>query len=229
MVNRQEIIEKILLNIKNGKLKQKERILTEREFLEEFNCSKETIRKAITYLVNQNILFSIQGKGVYVSAFSDLKFNFNSISNNKDFYKEFSRHSINYKIPIIIKINSPFPFEYKDEEFLKYIKLYFNGEQTVFYTINWILNLNKLKLTEEELIRQGKKRLFDEKLIKKIYHKSILTKQTKFDKFLFNSNNQYYPTTFNYFFDKNENLIGFSLVKTFPNYFKIEHIKNIIF
>lgn len=227
MVNQQKIIEKILLNIKNGKLKQKERILTEKEFLEEFNCSKETIRKAITYLVNQNILFSIQGKGVYVSIFSDFKFNFNSISSTKEFYKEFSRHSINYNIPIIAKINSPLSFEYKDEQFLKYIKLYFNGEQTIFYTINWILNLKKLKLTEEEFIKQGKRRLFDEKIIKKIYQKSILTKQTKFDKFLFNSNNQYYPTTFNYFFDKNENLIGISLVKVFPNYFKTEYIKNI--
>ncbi|BDV03670.1 MAG: GntR family transcriptional regulator [Candidatus Hepatoplasma scabrum] len=224
-MKQQEIIEKIISDIRNNKYKIGEKIPTEKELIKIFFCSKETVRKAILKLVNQNILFSIQGKGVFVSQFSNLNFDIKSIISNLKL-NSYSRHPISYEIPQIVKKNFPFVFNYENEKFLKYIKLYFRDNKIIFYTINWVCKQN-LNLTEKELIKNGKKYFFENNIIKKIYQKSILTKATKFDKSLFNSEKEYYPTIFYYYFDKNEEFLGISLIKIFPNYYQIDQIKMI--
>ncbi|CRX36979.1 / yvoA / HTH-type transcriptional repressor yvoA /:462562 Reverse [Candidatus Hepatoplasma crinochetorum] len=223
-MKQQEIVEKIIIDIRKKKYKVGDKIPTEKELIEQFFCSKETVRKAIRQLVDKNFLFSLQGKGVFVSQFFNFEFNLRTIKDEARL-ATFSRHPINYKIPKIVKENFPFNFNYESKKSLKYIKLYFKGDKTIFYTINWILTENILNLTEKELLNNGKRKIFECKLIKKIYQKNILTKPTKFDRFLFNDNNEYYPTTFNYYFDKNEKLIGISLIKIFPNYYQNEQIK----
>lgn len=58
-----ETIEKA---IKNGELKNDEKIPSERELCDKYNVSRITVRQAISEAVNEGLLYKIQGKGTFV-------------------------------------------------------------------------------------------------------------------------------------------------------------------
>ncbi|WP_085523813.1 GntR family transcriptional regulator [Tuberibacillus sp. Marseille-P3662] len=61
-----QIEEYIKSLVDNNQLKIGETIPSEREFTEQFNVSRMTVRQAITNLVNQGYLYRIKGRGTFV-------------------------------------------------------------------------------------------------------------------------------------------------------------------
>jgi len=53
--------------IKSGVYKKGDKIPTEKEFMKKYNLSRDTVRKSIQSLVQDNILYKIQGRGTYVA------------------------------------------------------------------------------------------------------------------------------------------------------------------
>lgn len=64
-----EILKK---NIEEGKYKTGEYIPSERELCEKYNLSRTTVRRAISQLIDEELLFSIPGTGTFVSEFVPL-------------------------------------------------------------------------------------------------------------------------------------------------------------
>lgn len=69
----EEIQEYILNQIKSGKLEARSMIEPEQELCKRFSSSRMTVRRALADLVSQNILYSVQGKGTFVSEIKHFK------------------------------------------------------------------------------------------------------------------------------------------------------------
>lgn len=59
--------------IKEGKYKPGEYIPSERELCEKYKLSRTTVRRAISQLIDEELLFSIPGTGTFVSEFASIK------------------------------------------------------------------------------------------------------------------------------------------------------------
>lgn len=62
-----QLKEAILGNIKNGKYQEGDRIPNEKDFCEELDLSRTTVRQAITELVYEGWLYRIKSKGTFVT------------------------------------------------------------------------------------------------------------------------------------------------------------------
>lgn len=57
----------IIAMIENRELKENDRLLTEKEFCEQYDISRATVRQALQELENEDYIYKIQGKGTFVS------------------------------------------------------------------------------------------------------------------------------------------------------------------
>src|SRR5690554_1710611 len=62
----EQIKEKIVLDIKEGRYKPNDKIPSEREYCQEFNTSRITVRKALGELTTLGVLYKMQGIGTFV-------------------------------------------------------------------------------------------------------------------------------------------------------------------
>ena len=62
----QQLIDDILLKIKNGSLKPKDKLPTERELAEQLHISRGTVKKAYKELESDGVIEVIQGSGTYI-------------------------------------------------------------------------------------------------------------------------------------------------------------------
>ena len=76
------IVEWIRENIAEGTLRAGEKLPTEEELSVEFKCSRYTVRQAIAYLENEDLVYKIQGSGSYLSKDIEKLRNFASNSKN---------------------------------------------------------------------------------------------------------------------------------------------------
>lgn len=63
----QQIVDSIIANISNGKLKMDDKIPSINMFSEEFYLSRDTVEKAYNILKERKIITSIRGKGFYIA------------------------------------------------------------------------------------------------------------------------------------------------------------------
>lgn len=61
------IVEEIKSKILNGELKSGDMVPSENQLSREYGTSRVTVRKALAVLINDNYIFTVQGKGNYVS------------------------------------------------------------------------------------------------------------------------------------------------------------------
>lgn len=66
-----KIAEFIMEKIKTEEWKKGQLIPSEKEFCEQFQVSRPTVRAAIAYLANQGYLVTVKGKGTFVSETKD--------------------------------------------------------------------------------------------------------------------------------------------------------------
>lgn len=62
----QDIAEKIAQRVNDGTYVTSQKLPSDYDLAEEFQCSRLTVRKAIDLLISQNILVKERGKGTYV-------------------------------------------------------------------------------------------------------------------------------------------------------------------
>jgi GntR family transcriptional regulator of arabinose operon len=63
-----QIMKKLLDDIKQGVFKPEDKLPSESEIIEEFGVSRITARQAIKELVNEGLVYQVQGKGTFVKA-----------------------------------------------------------------------------------------------------------------------------------------------------------------
>lgn len=217
------ILEKIYL----GDWKPDFKIPPEKELIKEFNLSKSTIRKVIQGLVNREILYSIQGRGVFVSPFRNIN-NESSLEieleSSKAMYLPTS-----YIIPKKVYEFSPFEIPNIDKEKLfQFIKIYFKGNEVQAYAIKWVLNSDgKIKKHERLNYINGEKMILSKLDSKKVYHHHFFGKPIPFDQKLLRINVDYLPTTYSYYYDDRNNLKMIKLCKIKPKYFTKKQIRRI--
>lgn len=70
-----QIKEKIKDQITTGELKDADRLPSERELCSIFGVSRITVRQAISDMVKEGLLYTIQGKGTYIAGNIEMKIN----------------------------------------------------------------------------------------------------------------------------------------------------------
>lgn len=65
-VKYKEIADRLELDIQAGKFDQTKKLPTEDELIKQFEVSRNTIRKAITQLVNRGYIYQVQGSGMFL-------------------------------------------------------------------------------------------------------------------------------------------------------------------
>ncbi|MEH7148771.1 GntR family transcriptional regulator [Priestia megaterium] len=61
-----EIADRLEKEIQRGKFDQTKKLPTEEEMIKEFEVSRNTIRKAVTQLVNRGYIYQVQGSGMFL-------------------------------------------------------------------------------------------------------------------------------------------------------------------
>jgi GntR family transcriptional regulator of bglA len=61
-----EIADRLEKEIRDGKFDQTKKLPTEEELIKEFEVSRNTIRKAVTQLVNRGYIYQVQGSGMFL-------------------------------------------------------------------------------------------------------------------------------------------------------------------
>lgn len=61
------IVDDLKASIYSGRLNAGEAVKSEKQLSEEYTVSRSTVRKALSALVDENLIFTIQGKGYFVS------------------------------------------------------------------------------------------------------------------------------------------------------------------
>jgi GntR family transcriptional regulator of bglA len=61
-----EIADRLEKEIQEGKFNQTKKLPTEEEMIKEFEVSRNTIRKAVTQLVNRGYIYQVQGSGMFL-------------------------------------------------------------------------------------------------------------------------------------------------------------------
>jgi GntR family transcriptional regulator len=68
LAKHRQIIEALALEIEQGRLKPSDRLPSEKELCQQWHASRSTTRKALAQLVAEGKIFSVQGKGSFVSS-----------------------------------------------------------------------------------------------------------------------------------------------------------------
>ena len=127
-------LEKYILNKINSKeWKQNEKIPTEIKFIEFTGMSKMTIRKIIERLKQKEALYSIQGKGVFVSPFYAYS-KFERLSDTLGATKIICLPSSS-KIPQVLLKKFGKKFEINMEKIITFVKLYFVKDEIIGFNV----------------------------------------------------------------------------------------------
>lgn len=214
---KQNKIESYILDkINSGVWKINEQIPNEKLLINEVGLSKMTIRKTIEKLKEREILYSVQGKGVYVSPF----------------YKNFIINDLGKIIgsqkTVILPTRTPFPenslkyfqkiYHLNLKNFVSYIKLYIRNDKVIAYSINWVDN-SSLFFKQAELYKL-KEISIPKESISKIISIVKMELATETDqKFLLIDTNNYVPTKYSYNIQINQKILMFQIIKIHPRYF----------
>lgn len=73
-VKYKEIADELEKDIRDGKFDETKKLPTEEELVKKFEVSRNTIRKAITQLVNRGLVYQVQGSGMFLREKSETDF-----------------------------------------------------------------------------------------------------------------------------------------------------------
>ncbi|WP_010580894.1 GntR family transcriptional regulator [Liquorilactobacillus vini] len=93
----QKIIRVLKNEIFSGKYKIDSKLPTEAEMTKEFNVSRDTVRRAVGQLENENVIYRIQGAGMFVEDWHKKR-----ITNNREIIGVITTHIADYIFPKII-------------------------------------------------------------------------------------------------------------------------------
>lgn len=217
----------ILDNIESERWEIGYKLPSEKILIKKFNLSKSTVRKVIQKLANNEVLFTLQGKGVFVSKFWKVKKELplgEELKSDKVIYLPTS-----YKIPKEIYEYAPFfiPNLNKNNSF-QFIKIYFSDKEVQAYSIDWMINENNHYVNEMNDYIYGKRTLFADKAFKKVFRVHKFLRTTSFDNKLLRINIKNIPTIFAYFINEKNEILMVRVYKINPKFYQNEQVKIIL-
>lgn len=146
-----EIVEKIKNDINKGIIKPGEMMKSENTLCEEFGVSRMTIRKSFSVLANEGYIYSVPGKGYYLSEpnLDQYVFYYNEISNIEKVTEGSRMMGVNIIKPDIeIMIN----LQITDNKYVIAIKrILINEEKPIAYDIKYIPYNRGIPIVEKEI------------------------------------------------------------------------------
>ncbi len=217
-------LEKYILDmIDNQEWKVNERIDSEQKLIKKSGLSKMSVRKVIDRLKEREVLYSIQGNGIFVSPF-----NLNSKIIKLEKTLNATKVTIlpsKSKIPNILLKRFNEEFELDEDKIITFVKLYFVRDEIVAFTLNW-LNNNDGKYNIKDILK-GKTSIYDEEEFNKLINIHRLEKTSSSDKNILLTTFEFVPTTYSYFINKNRNILMLRITKIKPKFYNAIEIKNI--
>ena len=203
--------------------KPNNKIPSEIELIKISNLSKMSIRKVVEKFKEREILYSIQGKGVFVSSFFK-ESKIEKLSEKLGATKvTFLPSTLNMPKSLLKKFDKEFAINEKD--YFSFVKFYFIDDEVVAYTVNWLCN-KKLKLMPSEILNNKFSILGGTKFEKVINLNKFEQASQTDSNILLMEENSYIPTTYSYYVEKNRNIYMMRIVKVKPKYFNSFEIKN---
>ncbi len=212
----------IIEKIDSGEWRANQKIPTEAELMKTSDLSKMSVRKVIERLREREVLYTNQGRGVFVSPF----FKNSKIHKLTDIL---GATKITYlpsssKLPDILLKRFNEEFEMKPENTITFVKLYFIGDEIVAYTLNWLNNVDK-KYSPRQIVN-GDGKIFDEGDFNKVISTHKLEETSSSDKNILLTDFEYIPTTYSYYIKKDRNIVMMRVAKYKPKYYSSFEVKN---
>lgn len=146
-----EIVDKIKEEIKKGNIKPGEIIKSENTLCEEFGVSRMTIRKSFSVLANEGYLYSVPGKGYYVSEHNldQYVIYYNEISNIEKVTQESQMMGVSIiKRDIDVMVN----LQLSENKYVIAIKrILINEDKPIAYDIKYIPYYKGIPIVEKEI------------------------------------------------------------------------------
>lgn len=216
----------IISEIKSGKYKPYDKLPTEQELIGKFDTSKMTVRKAITSLVSQGIIFTVKGSGNYVSPLNeyDAMTKFTDPVPNTEIKYFNSTTEIPSSILEKLQLNEEMA---RKDKWFPFVQLFSNSEGSVIgYSINWMFNDIAMSSgliggkpffkTLEDKFKETHKQITDMKFEETtLRDKSFLQVEAPYtaQKIIYNFNAKHEP-------------IFISIIKTSPEFFVEKSVKS---
>ena len=181
-----------------------------------------TVRKVIDKLNEREIVYSVQGKGSFISPF-------HSYSKPEKLTDILGATKVvclpcSSKIPKSLLRKFDENFKIDIEKIITYAKLYFIEDKIVAFTLNWLNNEDK-KHTLKDVLSKNRS-VFDDPDFNKIISTHKLEKTSPSDKNILLANFEYTPTIYSYFVKKNRNILLMRVSKILPKYYQSFEVKN---
>lgn len=146
-----EIVDKLKNEINEGKIKPGEVLKSENTLCEEFGVSRMTIRKSFSVLANEGYIYSVPGKGYYVSEpnLDQYVFYYNEISNSESIVEGSKMLGVNIIRPNVeIAINLQIP---ENKYVFEIKRILINDDEPIAYDIKYIPYSRGLPIVEKEI------------------------------------------------------------------------------
>ncbi len=215
MGNKINLEKYILENINSGKWQVNHKLPPENKLIELTGFSKMSIRKTIDRMKYNEILYSVQGGGVFVNTFHNVV-KYSSLENKLGITKVTYLPS-RISIPNVILEEVMQTRIFQEKEPIQFTKLYLKGEEVIAFTINWIdHNDHNLKVID---FISGNKRIYDSLSFEKVINISKMTKGSIMDNNIFQEAHKWLPTIYSHYLTKNQNITMLRITKVKPKYF----------
>ncbi len=206
--------------IENDEFKANSVLPTEDEMIHRFNLSKMTVRKVISNLKKEGLIYSVQGKGFLVSPFKKIYLSRESKVDKKIILPTKT------PVPNYLLQNNQYDLDLlhtKQNKWFSFLKLSFENNNVFKYSINWVYLENKSYdvYKEYNLIHQYAKTMELISTIKIV----ALEEKIKNDQVIFGLKLQkhynFMPTIYKYSINKKGEIVKISMERYAPEKFKL--------
>lgn len=146
-----QILQQIKDQINEGKIKPDEMLKSEKAYCEDFCVSRMTIRKSLSVLANEGYIYSLPGKGYYVSKpnLDQYIFYYNETHNTEGIFEESLTMGVNVVKPDIeVMINLQIP---QSKYVITIKRVLMDQEKPIGYDIKYIPYNRGIPIIEKEI------------------------------------------------------------------------------
>jgi len=215
----------IVKKIDSGEWEHDKPIDSEKKLIIESGLSKMSVRKIIDKLKEREILYSIQGFGVFVSPYNksskfikledSLKATKVTILPSRSKLPEKLLKNFNNK-------NNDFGID--EDKMITFVKLYFVRDEIVAFTLNWLDNSDG-NYNIKDIIKE-KTSIYDGNDFNKLINVHKLEETSSSDKNILLTTFEYVPTTYSYYINKSRKVLMLRITKTKPKFYNALEVKN---
>lgn len=206
------LIDYIINKIDFGEWKINMAIPKEKDLVKQTGLSKMTIRKALDFLIQNEILYAVKGRGTYISEMHKFQ-RFSSLKERLEADEILQSRTSTLKPKLFIK---EFNIDFENEEAIT--RIYFKRKKPLGYSINW-LNLSSEE-KENFDISKIENDIFKVDNFDKVININTFEPMTEVDKRILEIDHEYIPTTISVYYQKNRKILMVRIAKIHPNKYK---------